>query len=389
MFPGWPHPPYYATLGGDILEGLEHIKTTQRPLPHYVQELIFYLKRLTWSKFLETKRGSYKIMKESSDGVMNAFEIIDESKFQKRVKLYKRLKDIDEVMIPNEWYAYKLGDHVYTFSTFTLCGNGDLYMYFIHMDKSSCPRSDSFKKEIPEYIRLFKNLGRALLKCHALGVFLIDIKPENMLACQNKDGTPILKMIDVDDVILDAVVTSRLYENQYAPKGTRMPSVTADYSAQLYGMVDELGNSQKNRREVYEWIDWHAYSQTLLMCYPGMIGICDANSRNRFYNNQTMKQSVPQIQKMLATPELPLLVRKCAALIQRRVKKISTTVVRGDEIDVSYPASIELTMEENNFMRTFFEQKDEDRIHIDDEGALIELRPNEAVVLSSRQCLRF
>lgn len=138
--------------------------------------------------------------------------------------------------------------------------------------------------------RLHYDLGKALKKIHNKGVYILDLKPENMLLCNNK-----LKYADLDDVILKENLRKAVVEriNNYGKNKVKVDSLTcvkeivtpefsllllSDIFACFKRNIELLSRSNINKAvelycSLYAYIDWYAWSMIVCLNEPKYLNI--------------------------------------------------------------------------------------------------------------------
>lgn len=300
----------YTIMNSDIIEELENLKKTV--LPTYIKNMIEHLTILTYDNMELGMHGGYKILKKGELNTIVSFEIANKVDLDRRKIVYERLKGLDKVLISDASMSFaRKGELYFYFSQSTFCTDGDLRRY-LHSDERLQGGQD-------QLFPMFESLGQTLVEIHRRGLYFIDIKPENMLVC-HVDGERIVKFTDIEDAV---VVTNESFECPKALTSTHYYSSQIAYMKRKHGAI----------KSVFEWIDWHAYAMTLLVCYFGPLGF-----------KETGKQE--QITKILENRGLPETVIRCAKFINNKNWE-------GNPMKW-FPGSIEIVDNENALMRECF-----------------------------------
>ena len=139
---------------------------------------------------------------------------------------------------------------------------------------------------------LHYDLGRALKLLHDKGVYILDLKPENMLVCNNK-----LKYADLDDVIIKEDIRKAVYQRirfkynlKYADEDDSLSCVrelvTPEFSWLIYSNlfkcfksdIELVSMSDINKAvelycSLYAYVDWYAWSMIVCLNEPRYLNI--------------------------------------------------------------------------------------------------------------------
>lgn len=153
--------------------------------------------------------------------------------------------------------------------------------------------------------KLHYDLGKALKRIHDKGVYILDLKPENMLLCNNK-----LKYADLDDVVFKENLRKAVYEriNNFGTNKVKVDSlscvrevVTPDYSYLLFSKIFDcfkrdielVSRSDGNKAvdlycSLYAYVDWYAWSMVVCLNEPKYSNILN-------YENWDQRSKIPPV----------------------------------------------------------------------------------------------
>lgn len=162
------------------------------------------------------------------------------------------------------------------------------------------------RRQTPEHRNMMNqlhyDLGRALKRIHDKGVYIVDLKPENMLLCNNK-----LKYADLDDVVIKENLKTAVYERlrfKYTKNIGKVDSlscvrevVTPEFSFLLFsrifkcfkGDIELLSQSDINKAVdlycyLYAYVDWYAWSMIVCLNEPVYLNIFNS----KFWDKQSI-----------------------------------------------------------------------------------------------------
>ena len=217
--------------------------------------------------------GSYKIVFRYR-GLAVSIELVNRKALEKRVSTFKMLKSMIDsnnqsciLSIPKDW-AYIASNDTKKFLFLTkqeLCYM-DGFDYF----------SKHTERRIAKHI---KPLARGLKFLHSKGVYIIDLKPDNMLLCGNS-----LKYADLDDVL----IRSRMQEAM--ERGEDFKVIAAQFYSDIYfsdyfQLFKETAYYENNIDKLtymFSYLDWYAWSMITVLYTLGMPK--EEYDRSRFPN---------------------------------------------------------------------------------------------------------
>jgi len=208
-------------------------------------------------------KGANKLIFKLDDSHVGSFEIVSRNYIDKRRNLLVKLATVDtcHLLFPDQIHVRG----VYEF------GGRNWFMYFTRMDY--CIQGDLwaqiYKYKVDNRVDDLFSIGETLVKLHEKNIYPIDIKPSNIFLC-TCDGKSVFTLADLDD---SAEITSESGGGSASGGGsgsggsgsgsgsisTSGISSTSKYSAELL----HLSNLKVNK-DLLEYIDWHAFSQTFV-----------------------------------------------------------------------------------------------------------------------------
>jgi serine/threonine protein kinase len=237
----WVHPGHTRRLSNSVLYELKQVRDDKteawvdKVIDCVIGDSITNLKAC----------GSFKMFFDI-DGDGYSMEIVHNSTPTRRRIIKERLDLVnsEQLVYPHDdpcnipmksnakWSFY--------FTKMKYCVGGDLLSYI-----QSTFSNDKYNNGMKNLMKM----GKVLAQVHAVGVYLIDIKPENVLICQF-NGETIFAFTDLDDCAFEEEI------------GTRFSfSATLGYSDMLMRKSIPGGNRIVDS---YEYTDWHAFSQTVI-----------------------------------------------------------------------------------------------------------------------------
>ena len=195
-------------------------------------------------------------------------------------------------------------------STFQYCAQGDLF-----------DARDTLQESQDQNLHLMHELGQTLCRLHEQRIYLIDIKPENILVCEC-DGKLAFTFADLDDLVFKDE-TPNVY--------------TLSYSYQ----VIKLQNIDKELASAY--IDWMAFSMVYLFLFFGI----DVQQPFQVYKNK--------LTKILQQPKNKKLAKYFTILFDR---KFQTIKVQDQNLDNSMPENKETMQRMVQYMKSLYVNKE-------------------------------
>lgn len=248
-----------------------------------------FLKYLKNEKSAFLRSGAYKLL-FNIDGKAMSIEFLSAYGFQRRQQLQNKLKQNCHLMLPEDMNYIKLSEYFLVYSTFKYCAKGDL------LDAHEFLQEVSRDKKV----ELMHELGQTLCRLHEERIYLIDIKPENILVCEC-DGKLVFTFADLDDLVFKDE-TANVYTLSYSYQVTKLQKI--------------------NKELASEYIDWMAFSMVYLFLFFNI----DEQRPFRLYKNK--------LTKILQEEKNEKLAKYFTILFDR---KLQTIKVRGRRLDNSMP----------------------------------------------------
>ena len=202
--------------------------------------------------------GSYKnvYIYGKTNIAISIEENIAEERLQHRTKIYTMLETLSDcnVNYPSQYIA--IGK--YFISRLRYCPMGDL---FDNMD------------DITD-METYEDLFRTYYKLHEIGIYHIDVKPENLLVC-NCGGKVIIAVADIEDALLNTQENGII-----APLRVVRTRPYAPYNA------IQKGKKYGFSRDLLSYCDYYAVSFIMLIVYTWTIEGRSAESTNLVYDYQ-------------------------------------------------------------------------------------------------------
>jgi serine/threonine-protein kinase PknG len=187
----------------------------------------------------------YKILKEIGAGGMGAVYLADDTVLKRQVVIKALLSDDDSDLVAQSvkerefLAAIKHANIVSIYDFITIGHKGYIVMEYVHgqtleemLQEHHAPLS------VPEAIRAILGILPAFTYLAKLGLVYCDFKPQNVMVEQLKDGTNIVKLIDLGTVIRYEPRPKDVYGTHgfYAPEAVKSPSAQTD----LYSLCRTL-----------------------------------------------------------------------------------------------------------------------------------------------------
>lgn len=200
-----------------------------------------------WTSILKNKAdkimsGTYKRVYIYKNEAISIEVNIPKEQLARRLKIYGMLEKIPEcnVNYPSEYFNLVFQNNNYLISKLRYCPLGDLFNYLTLM------------KDLEPYEELY----RSYYKLHEVGLYHIDVKPENLLVCQCGDKPIItITIADIEDALIhtsDGVIKPKrvVRTRPYAPL-----------------MALQLGKKNGYTRDILAFCDYYAVSLIILLVY--------------------------------------------------------------------------------------------------------------------------
>ena len=185
-------------------------------------------------------------------------EITDQKQYERKKYTFKKLGEIKNcnMMIPAQMKRLNFGQHRIIITKMPYCVEGDIFDF----DQKQNEKGEKYTaEERDQLFKQFISLARVLDKIHERGMYVIDIKPENILIC-NCQKKKVLAFADLDDVV---------FKNEDKP----YPVMTLGYSFQMMNssftgaLKDGKPKDPNKYNKAMEWTDWNAFANTVIALY--------------------------------------------------------------------------------------------------------------------------
>lgn len=232
-----------------------------------------------WAYILKNKAdkimsGTYKRVYIYKNEAISIEVNISSQQLKKRFKIYDMLKSIPEcnVNYPSENFNLIFQNVNYYISKLRYCPLGDLYDNIMIM------------KDLKPYEELY----RSYYKLHQVGLYHIDVKPENLLVCKC-NGKVTIAIADIEDAIIhtsDGVIKPKrvVRTRPYAPL------LTLQY-----------GRKHGLTRDILAFCDYYAVSFILLIVHA--LNVEERDATNMVLNYQNTAIIPPGLLKFKNPPK--------------------------------------------------------------------------------------
>ncbi len=181
--------------------------------------------------------NKYKIVKEIGAGGMGSVYLADDLVLKRPVVIKALLSDEDPDLVAQSvkerefLAAIKHANIVSIYDFITVGAQGYIVMEYVHgktLDQLLEERGRPF--DVPEAMRYILGILPAFSYLAKLGLVYCDFKPQNVMLEVLKDGTQIVKLIDLGTVIKYAPHPGDVYGTHgfYAPEAVKSPSPETD-----------------------------------------------------------------------------------------------------------------------------------------------------------------
>ena len=194
--------------------------------------------------------GKYTIVKEIGAGGMGAVYLADDQILKRRVVIKALLSENDPDLVAQSvkerefLAAIKHANIVSNYDFVTMGTQGYIVMEYIHgktLEQIMEEQGRPF--DVPDAIKYILGILPAFNYLAKLGLVYCDFKPQNVMLEVLKDGTQIVKLIDLGTVIKYVPKPDDVYGTHgfYAPEAVKTPSPETD----LYAICRTLATSRK------------------------------------------------------------------------------------------------------------------------------------------------
>lgn len=259
------------------------------------------------SAFLSS--GAYKLLFKI-EGKAMSIEFLSAYGFQRRRQLQNKLKQNCHLLLPEDMNYIKLSKYFLVYSTFKYCAKGDLF-----------DARESLQVSRDKKVELMHELGQTLCRLHEDRIYLIDIKPENILVCEC-DGKLVFTFADLDDLVFDDE-TANVYTFSHSYQVTKLQKI--------------------NKELASEYIDWMAFSMVYLFLFLGI------DEQQPFESYKTELTNILQEEKNKN------LAKYFTILFDR---KLQTIKVGGRELDNSMPEDEDTMKRMVRYMASLYTNKE-------------------------------
>ena len=266
-----------------------------------------FLKYLKNEKSTFIRSGAYKLL-FNIDGKAMAIEFLSAYGFQRRGELQNKLKKNCHLMLPEDMNYMKLSNTFLVWSTYKYCAQGDLF-----------DARDSLQESQDQKLHLMHELGQTLCRLHEQRIYLIDIKPENILVCEC-DAKLVFTFADLDDLVFKDE-TPNVYTLSYSYQVNKLQKIDKELAS--------------------EYIDWMAFSMVYLFLFFAI----DVQEPFQFYKEKLTQ--ILQKNKKLA--------KYFTILFDR---KFQTIKVGGRKLDNSMPEKKETMQRMVQYMKSLYVNKE-------------------------------